>query len=63
MFVILYRVMSNYELKKLMGINVDESEKSTLRGDNTFIYEHGVEYIHFFKYAEHAKKRFLSLEK
>lgn len=54
--MILYRVMSNYELKKLMGINVDESEKSTLCGDNTFIYERGVKYIHFFKYAEHAKK-------
>lgn len=51
--MILYRVMSSYELKKLMGIKTNES-KSTLCGGNTFSYERDVEYMHFFKYASHA---------
>lgn len=53
--MILYRVMSNYELKKLMGINVGDNEKNSLWGGNTFCYEPKTEYLHFFKYAEHAK--------
>lgn len=47
--------MSSYELKKLMGADVNKNEKCTLRGNNTFRYEKGVEYMHFFKYASHAK--------
>jgi len=47
--------MSNYELKKLMGINVSDNEENSLWGGNTFNYEPKTEYLHFFKYAEHAK--------
>jgi len=47
--------MSNYELKKLMGINVSDNEANSLWGGNTFTYEPKTEYLHFFKYAEHAK--------
>ena len=53
--MILYRVMSSYELKKLMDADVNENEKPTLRGTNTFKYEKDVEYMHFFRYASHAK--------
>lgn len=54
--MILYRVMCSYELKKLMGIDVDENDKCTICGNNTFTYEPNTEYIHFFRYAEHAKQ-------
>ena len=53
--MILYRVMSNYELKKMMGINVADNEKNSLWGGNTFSYEPNTEYMHFFRYSEHAK--------
>ena len=43
-----YRVMSNYELKKLMGISVSNNEKNSLWGGNTFVYEPKTEYLHFF---------------
>lgn len=47
--------MSSYELKKLMGVNVNDNERSVLCGNNTFRYERGTEYMHFFRYADHAK--------
>lgn len=53
--MILYRVMSSYEIKKLMGANISDEENSTLCGNNTFNYEPKTEYMHFFRYAEHAK--------
>ena len=53
--MILYRVMSSEELKELMGIEASKCERSTYCGNNTFIYERNTEYMHFFKYAEHAK--------
>lgn len=53
--MILYRVMSNYEIKKLMGIKVVDNEKNSLWGGNTFNYDYKTEYLHFFRYAEHAK--------
>lgn len=54
--MILYRVMSSYEVKKLMGVNVNDDDKTTLWGNNTFIYDRKTEYLHFYRYAEHAKK-------
>ena len=53
--MILYRVMSSYEIKKLMGADVSNENNSTLCGTNSFKYEPKTEYMHFFKYAEHAK--------
>jgi len=55
--MLLYRIMSNYELKKLMGIDVSNLHKGTLKGENTFKYAPNTEYVHFFRYAEHAKNR------
>ena len=55
--MLLYRIMSNYELKKLMGIDVSNLHKNTLRGENTFKYAPNTKYMHFFRYAQHAKQR------
>lgn len=53
--MILYRVLSRYELNTLQGIEPG-NPPSTLKGNNTFNYTSGNEYMHFFKYAEHAQK-------
>lgn len=53
--MILYRVMSSYELKKLMGADTKDETNSTLCGNNTFKYKPKTEYMHFFRYASHAK--------
>ena len=53
--MILYRVLSKYELNMLNGLEPGNPPE-TLRGNNSFKYEKGQEYMHFFKYAEHAQK-------
>ncbi len=53
--MLLYRVLSSYEMKKLMGKDASAFNRSCLWGNNTFCYEPNAEYIHFFKYAQHAK--------
>ena len=51
--MIVYRTISSIELLNL--INGDKIENNnTVRGENTFNYEKGKSYIHFFKYQEHA---------
>lgn len=45
--MILYKVMSNYELKK-MDINVSNNEKNLLWGVDTSAYQPKTEYLHFF---------------
>lgn len=50
MFV--YRVMSSDEIvNRIKGINTNDTLH---KGINTFEYKHGVEYIHFYKFAQHA---------
>ena len=51
--MILFRAVTNEELLNMLhGDNVKIN--ATIRGQNTFRYDEGIEYIHFFKYAEHA---------
>ena len=47
-----YRAMSNTELlNRLKGISTN---KTLNKGLNTFEYKNGVDYIHFYKFAQHA---------
>lgn len=47
-----YRVMSSRELvNRLNGI---ETNKAVVEGQNTFKYKKDIDYIHFYKFAEHA---------
>lgn len=51
--MILYRVMLKREIESL-----EEQNNSIIfsrKGGNTFSYEPNTEYMHFFKYAEHAR--------
>ena len=51
--MILFRAVTNKELLNMLhGDNVKIN--ATIRGQNTFRYDEGIEYMHFFKYAEHA---------
>lgn len=54
-----YRVMSSRELvNRLNGV---ETNEVVIKGLNTFEYKNEVDYIHFYKFAEHAfinKERF-----
>ena len=52
--MILYRVVSGEELKKLICYNKNYYNIPGRYGKNTFNYQIGTEYMHFFKYAEHA---------
>ena len=56
--MILYRVLSDKEIKRYIGIyniNLKNDFYTGSNGCNTFKYKRGVEYMHFFRYAEHAK--------
>lgn len=47
-----YRAMSSRELvNRLNGI---ETNEAVIKGENTFKYQKGMDYIHFYKFAEHA---------
>lgn len=51
--MILYRAFTRKELLNMLhGNNVKIN--ATIQGENTFRYDNGVDYMHFFKYAEHA---------
>ena len=44
--------MSSRELiNRLNGI---ETNEAVIKGENTFKYKDGIDYIHFYKFAEHA---------
>lgn len=50
----LYRTMSSNELiNRINGIDTNEQ---IVQGENTFKYKENVDYIHFFKFADHAKQ-------
>lgn len=50
--MIVYRAFSNEEMLTLTtGITV---KRHVIHGENTFMYNKNIEYIHFFKYAKHA---------
>lgn len=51
--MILFRAITSEELLNRLKYN-DQSVKATIKGENTFKYEDGIEYLHFFKYPEHA---------
>lgn len=51
--MILFRSVTSKELLNMLhGNNVKIN--ATIQGENTFRYDNGVDYMHFFKYAEHA---------
>ena len=51
--MLVYRTVSSSELLYLInGIKIENY--NVIRGQNTFKYEKNKEYIHFFKYEEHA---------
>lgn len=52
--MILYRTMTNYELINRLNGKNNSDNIATIKGVNTFKYESNQEYIHFFKYVEHA---------
>lgn len=53
LIMLVYRTVSSIELLGLIN-DVDTSNINTIRGQNTFNYEKGITYIHFFKFQEHA---------
>lgn len=52
--MVLYRVVDGEELRKLMQYNNDYYNMPAKYGKNTFQYNIGTEYMHFFRYAQHA---------
>jgi len=51
--MILFRAVTSEELVNRLHHN-NPNRRATIKGCNTFRYEEGVEYLHFFRYAEHA---------
>lgn len=55
--MILYRVISSDEFINLRAnsLKIRNKRNQYSLDDNTFVYEPGVEYMHFFRYAGHAE--------
>jgi hypothetical protein len=51
--MLVYRTVSSNELLNLIDIEASKNA-NIIKGQNTFKYEKGKTYIHFFKYEEHA---------
>lgn len=51
--MILFKAVTNEELLNRIN-NSNHSETYTIRGKNTFNYDPNIEYLHFFRFAEHA---------
>lgn len=51
--MIVYRTMSSVEMLNLL-CDKNIKNNNTIKGENTFKYNKDNEYIHFFKYEEHA---------
>lgn len=53
MRMILFRAVTNEELLNRIKKN-NLSASATIKGNNTFNYDPNIEYLHFFRFAEHA---------